>query len=459
MRTLCWLLVLLFLPVSLTASQVHEFALHNGMKVIVKEDNRAPIVVSQVWYRIGSSYEPQGKTGISHVLEHMMFKGTKNYGPNEFSRIIAGLGGRENAFTGRDYTAYFQTLSSEHLQTALELEADRMRNLLLDPAEVMKELDVVMEERRLRTDDQPTAVNNEQFNAVAWRVSPYRQPIIGWMQDIQNLTLDDLQAWYQRWYAPNNATLVVVGDVQADAVLALAQDTFGLLSPSELLPPMQLDEPPHQGVTRIQVRVPAKQPYLIMGYKAPVLATATADEAWEPYALEVMTAILSGGSSSRLTRNLVRGGEIAATAGAGYDAYSRLHGMVLFSGIPAEGRSIKDLEKALMSEIEKIRVEPVSEQELQRVITQTVASKVFELDSVFYQAMQIGLLDAAGLDWRLLDDYVDNLKAVTAEQVLAVAQRYLQPDNLSIAVLDPLPMDDSVMPTAAPMTGGRHHGM
>lgn len=452
-------LLLLLLPLPLAASDIQEYLLNNGMKVVVKEDNRAPIVVTQVWYRIGSSYEPQGKTGISHVLEHMMFKGTKNYGPNEFSRIIASLGGRENAFTGRDYTAYFQTLSTEHLRTAFELEADRMRNLLLDPEEVKKELDVVAEERRLRTEDQPNALTSEQFYAVAWRVSPYRQPIIGWMQDIHNLTLEDLQAWYQRWYAPNNATLVVVGDVKAEDVFTMAQDTFGLLSPSELLPPYQQDEPPHQGMTRVQVRVPAKQPYLIMGYKAPSLATIAAEEAWEIYALEVMTAILSGGDSARLSRNLVRGGEIAAAASAGYDGYARLAGMVTFSGIPAEGRSIKDLEKALMSEIEKIKAEPVTDQELQRVITQTIASKVYERDSVFYQAMQIGLLDAAGLDWRLLDSYVDNIKAVTPEQILAVAQRYLHADNLTIAVLDPLPMEEGVMPTAVAPQGGRHHGM
>ena len=214
-------------------ADVTEYQLDNGMQVIVKEDHRAPVAVSQVWYRVGASYEPDGITGISHALEHMMFKGTPQVGAGEFSRIISALGGTENAFTGSDYTAYFETLAVEHLERALELEADRMRNLLLDADEFAKEIAVVKEERRLRTEDKPSGRVYEQFNAVAWRSSPYRNPIIGWMNDLEHMTIDDLTAWYRRWYAPNNATLVVVGDVEPETVRAIAQRHFGTLAPSE----------------------------------------------------------------------------------------------------------------------------------------------------------------------------------------------------------------------------------
>ncbi|MGA1562528.1 MAG: M16 family metallopeptidase, partial [Gammaproteobacteria bacterium] len=229
------------------ATTVHEHQLENGMRVLVKEDNRAPVVVSQVWYRVGSSYEPAGLTGISHVLEHMMFKGTEKYGPNEFSKIIAQLGGRENAFTGRDYTAYFQRLEASRLEKALELEADRMRNLVLDEAEFLKEREVVAEERRMRTDDKPTSLTYERFLATAYVTSGYHHPVIGWMDDIQNWTIDDLRDWYQRFYAPNNALLVVVGDVKADDVFALAEKYFGPLQPSEINHPRDRAELPMLG--------------------------------------------------------------------------------------------------------------------------------------------------------------------------------------------------------------------
>ncbi|WP_043118553.1 M16 family metallopeptidase [Solemya velum gill symbiont] len=445
-------------PLAVQASQVQEFELENGMKVIVKEDHRAPIAVSQVWYKVGSSYEPEGQTGISHVLEHLMFKGTERYGPNEFSKIISENGGRENAFTGRDYTAYFQTLSSDRLNIAFDLEADRMRNLLLDEKEFQKERDVVTEERRLRTEDKPTALTYEQFNAVAWRVLPYRRPIIGWMSDLENLKIEDLRDWYQLWYAPNNATLVVVGDVDAEKIHTMAQETFGQLPPSDL-PVMKTPvEPAHNGVTRLQVKAPAKQPYLLMGFKAPVVTTVSEENAWEPYAMEALAAVLDGGDSARLSRSLIRGSSIANSAGASYNAYTRLPGMVMFDGVPAEGRSIKDLEKALLSEIEKVKAEPVAADELKRVVTQTVASKVYEKDSVFYQAMQIGMLETVGLDWRLTDSYVEKLRAVTPEQVQEVAQRYLQPDNMTIAILDPQPMDEKQAESKSRPHVGVKHG-
>jgi zinc protease len=434
------------------AGTVHEYALENGMKVIVKEDHRAPIVASQVWYKVGSSYEPDGITGISHALEHMMFKGTQNHKPGEFSRIIAANGGDENAFTGRDYTAYYEVLAKDRLEIALELEADRMRNLRLPAEEFAKEIEVVKEERRLRTEDQPTALTFEQFSAVAYRVLPYRNPVIGWMNDLQNMKVEDLREWYRLWYAPNNATLVVVGDVEPEQVLGLAKKYFGPFKAEPTPQVHTLREPPQRGVIRTLVRAPARQPYLLLGYKTPVVGTS--EEEWEPYALEMLAAILDGGDSARLSRNLIRGREIAVSAGAGYSAFSRFSAMLVMNGIPRDGHTVEELEAALRQEVARLREEPVTEQELDRVRAQVVAGEVYQLDSVNYQAMQIGLLETIGLRWQLLDEYVERINAVTAEQVQAVARKYLVDDNLTVASLDPLPLEQKQR--AGGTLGGRH---
>ena len=450
MRILLLLLSLAPLP-SLAAAQVHEYVLDNGMRVMVKEDHRAPIAVSQVWYRVGSSYEPQGITGISHVLEHMMFKGTAKRGPNEFSRIISDNGGEDNAFTGRDYTAYFQTIASDRLDVPFELEADRMQNLTLDAAEFAKEVEVVMEERRLRTEDKPTSLTFEKFNAVAYRALPYRQPVIGWMSDLEQMTADDLKSWYDRWYSPANALLVVVGDVNPDEVHKMAAETFGKVPRRDIAPAKGATEPEQRGPARLEVRLPAQQPYLIMGYKVPTLGQTS--EEWEPYALDVLTSVLDGGSSARFDRELVRGSRVAASVDADYSAFARLSDMLVLDAIPGEGKSVADVEAALKDQVRRLRETPIEEAELKRIIRQTVASKVFERDSVFYQAMQIGMLETMGLDWRLADDYVDRLREVTAEQVQEVARKYLVDDNLTVAVLDPLPMDEATAVHTAEANG------
>jgi len=433
--------------------QVYEYRLDNGMQVLVKEDHRAPIAVSQVWYKVGASYEPDGITGISHVLEHMMFKGTERHGPGEFSRIIAQNGGEENAFTGADYTAYFQTLAADRLEVSFELEADRMRNLRLAPEEFAKEVEVVKEERRLRTEDKPNALTYEQFNAVGYRVLPYRNPVIGWMNDLENLKAEDLQAWYRKWYAPNNATLVVVGDVQPEQVLALAKKHFGSLQAEEIPTLKPLKEPPHRGMVRTVVKAPAKQPYLILGYQTPVLKSA--EQEWEPYALEMLAAILGDGDSSRLARELVRGRALAVSADADYSAFSRLGALLSLDAIPAGETTVEQLEQALRAQVARLRDEPVSDGELERVRNQVLANKVYELDSVFYQAMQLGVLETVGLDWRLAFEYPEKIKAVTAEQVQAVANKYLIDDALTVAVLEPRPMDQQ-KPRQASVQGMRN---
>jgi zinc protease len=438
--------------VAAAAGPVHEYQLANGLKLIVKEDHRAPVVVSQVWYKVGSSYEHNGTTGISHVLEHMMFQGTRKHPAGEFSRIIAENGGSENAFTSRDYTAYFQQLEASRLAVSFRLEADRMRGLLLTDKQFQKEVRVVMEERRMRTDDRPESFTYERFMAAALIASPYRLPVIGWMNDLQHLRVEDLRAWYRRWYAPNNATVVVVGDVQPRQVLALAREYFGPLKPFKVRPPKPQLEPAQDGERRITVKVPAELPYVIMGYHVPVLATAA--QPWEPYALEVLAGILDGGDSARLPARLVRGSAVAASAGAGYDLYSRMSDLFLLDGTPARGQDIAAVEKALRAQIRAVQDQPVTGAELERVKARVVAQNVFQRDSTFYQAMQIGKLVAVGLDWRLADQYVDRIRGVTPAQVQAVARKYLVPNRLTVAVLDPLPMEPGARRPAPRSMGG-----
>ncbi len=432
----------------------HEFSLENGLKLLVKEDHRAPVVVSQVWYRVGSGYENTGITGISHMLEHMMFKGTPLHPSGELSHIIAANGGSENAFTARDYTAYFQSMENTRLGISFALEADRMRNLSMPSEEFVKEHEVVMEERRLRTDDNPRALLQEQLLATAFVNSPYHWSVIGWMGDIERLTVDDVRGWYHRWYAPNNATVVVVGDVHPEEVLKLAKQYFEPLPPTQGLSiPKDAPEPAQRGERRVTLKAPARLPFLVMGYHVPVLRSTTIP--WEPYALDVLAQLLDGDASARFTRELVRGQEVAASTDVSYDAAARLQDLFTLSGTPAQGKSIQALETALREQVRHMREEPVSAAELERVKTRAVADNVYQRDSVFYQAMQIGVFDSVRLDWHLADTYVDHIRAVTAEQVQAVARQYLLDDNLTVAILDPQPIDPH-HPVAEGAVGGDH---
>jgi len=453
MKSIPILLGLLVTHLAVAGPQVHEKVLDNGLKVLMKPDHRAPIVISQLWYKVGSSYEYGGVTGISHVLEHMMFKGSARFAPGEFSRIIAENGGNENAFTGRDYTAYFHSLAKDRLAIAFELEAERMCNLTLPEAEFLKELEVVKEERRLRTQDNPQALTFEQFNAAAYATSPYRIPIIGWAGDLEHLRVEDLRDWYRHWYAPNNATLVVVGDLEPAAVFALAEQHFGPLKPERVQPPKLRREPAQRGEKRLWVGAPAKEPYLILGYKATALGHG--GKAWEPYALEMLASVLDGGRSARFSRELVRGTRVAASASAAYSPFTRLPGLFMIDGTPAKGRTVEALERAFRAQIERVRDEPVATSELERIRTQLTARKVYEQDSVFYQAMQLGRLETVGLGWPLADQYVEHLSRITPEQIQAVARKYLIPDKLTVARLEPRPLDGKLPKPQA--TGGHGH--
>ena len=393
MRINSLLIFMLVIPITAFADvSIQEFKLDNGLKLVVQEDHRSPVVVSQVWYRAGSMDEVNGKTGVAHVLEHMMFKGTKAVPAGQFSRLIAAAGGKENAFTSTDYTCYFQQLEKSNLPLAFKLEADRMVNLNLTKEEFDKEIKVVMEERRWRTDDKPQSMVNEAFQGTVYRAHPYARPVVGFMNDLENMTYEDALEWYTHWYAPNNATIVVVGDVNAQEVYQLAKQYFGKLKPKVLPARKPQVEPVQIGERRVMVKAPAKQSYLLMGYHVPSLKDA--DQDWEPYALEVLAGVLSGNPAARLNQKLVRETQLAVDVSAGYDLLSRGR-LSLFEldGTPSEGKTVADLEAGLLQQIEKIKESGVTVEELDRVKAGVIAADVYQRDSMFYQAMQIGTVE------------------------------------------------------------------
>jgi zinc protease len=433
-------------------SAVQERKLANGLRVIVKEDHRAPTAVHMVWYRAGSMDEVSGTSGVAHVLEHLMFKATKTVKSGEFSRRIAAAGGRENAFTNRDYTAYFQQVPKAALSMVMRLEADRMSNLLVTESEFASEIRVVMEERRLRTEDRPRALVAEALNAEAYFAHPYRRPVIGWMSDLANMSYLDARDWYARWYAPNNAFVVVVGDVKADEVFAFAQKYYGRIKPRPLPARKPQLEQRQRGVRRLVVKAPAELPYLLMGWKCAVLRDADRDR--EPYALEVLNWVLDGNESARLNQSLVRDSRVAGEVGAYYDLTARGPGMCLLEGTPGQGRGVAELEAGLRAELARLAREGVTADELARVKAQVVASQIFKRDSIFGQAMEIGQYESAGLSYRDIDRALERIKTVTVEQVRAVAQNYFVDDQLTVVALDPQPLDRA---QARPATSGTRH--
>lgn len=434
------LLGILSMPLTTLAAEpqpTHEFSLDNGLKVIVREDHRAPVVVSQLWYKVGSSYETPGRTGLSHVLEHMMFKGSENLGPGEASRILRELGAEENAFTSDDYTAYYQVLARDRLEVALELEADRLASLRLPPEEFARELEVVKEERRLRTDDSPSALAYERFQAMAYPASGYGTPTIGWAADLERMKVEDLRAWYQDWYVPNNATLVVVGDVTAEEVKTLAERHFGGI-PARPVPvakqPLELDEP---GERRIELKLRTQLPSLLYGFNVPGLATT--GNAREIHALRLIDALLDGGYSARIPARLERGEELVSGAGAWYDAHVRGDSLFVLSATPnvQKGKTLKEVEAGLWRLLDELKEIPPTPEELERVRAQVIAGLVYERDSITQQATTIGQLETVGLSWRLMDEELAALEAVTAEDIQAAARRYFTPARLSVAHILP----------------------
>lgn len=455
---LAWLLLWGVAATAQTSAPVDQFTLSNGLTLIVKPDRRAPTAVHMLWLRVGSMDEVDGTSGVAHVLEHMMFKGTPSLPPGEFSRRVAALGGRENAFTSRDYTGYFQQIPAERLEDVMRLEADRFANNQWNDDEFVREIEVVKEERRQRTEDNPRALLHEALNAAIFMASPYRRPIVGWMSDLDAMTAEDVRDFYRRWYVPANAVVLVAGDVEPQRVRLLAEKYYGAL-PART-PPMRKPrvEPPQSGIRRIEIKAPAEQAYLAMAFKVPALqslepATAEQDDA---LALTVLAAVLDGYSGARLDRALTQGSDrVADSVGAHNGLWGRGPQLFSLEGVPAAGKTVQQLETALREQVARVAREGVTQVELNRVKTRWVASEVYKLDSVFNQARELGSNWVLGLPLDAGERLIARLRGVTAAQVQAVASKYFGDDQLTVAVLQPQPVDKTHKPRpSAP--GARH---
>lgn len=410
--------------------QVTEDTLPNGLTVLVLEDHNAPVVTLQVWYKVGARNERLGITGISHLLEHLMFRGTPKYGPGEFSKLVQAAGGMENAFTSDDYTVYFENTASQHLDLLISLEADRMVNLTLDEAGFQSERKIVMEERRLRTTDQPAADLWEQVSAAAYTAHPYGWPVVGWMNDLESLTLEDVKRYRQIYYAPNNAILIIAGDVKPETLLPQIRSTFGAAQAGTPPPPVTAKEPPQRGERRITLKRPASLPIYMAAYHVPNYI----DD--DSFALSMLSIILAGGRSSRLQTILVEKKAIALSADADYDRTAHDPTLFFLSMRVAPGKQWQDAEAALYQEVEKLKTTPVSEKELQRAQNLVEAAFIYGQDSLFYRAQQLGEFAALG-DWKLIQKVIPGIRAVTAADIQRVAQSYLREENRTVGILIP----------------------
>ena len=449
-----------------TPPKVEQFKLANGLTVIVKPDRRAPTAVHMLWVKVGSMDEVDGASGVAHVLEHMLFKGTLDVKAGEFSRQVAALGGRENAFTSKDYTGYFQQIPANRLEDVMKLEADRFANNQWPDEEFKKELEVVKEERRMRTEDNPHSLLHEALSATVFVASPYRRPIVGWMSDLQAMTPNDARDFYRRWYVPANAVLVVAGDVDVAQVRALAEKYYGPV-PGGVLPVRKpREEPKQMGLRRLDFKAPAEQAYVSLAFKVPGLqslqtitaspssATPSADA--DALSLTVLAAVLDGYSGARLERALVQGDDrVADSAGAYNGLMGRGPQLFMLEGVPAPGKTAAQVEKALRDQVARIAREGVTETELNRVKTQWVASEVYKLDSIFNQARELGSYWMQDLPLDAGEQLITRLRAITADQVKSVAARYFGDDQLTVAVLLPQPLDKSTKPRT-PAASSRH---
>jgi zinc protease len=410
---------------------VTEKVFPNGLKVLLKEEHKAPVATFQIWYRVGSRNECLGKTGLSHMLEHMMFKGTKKYGPKTFSQTVQRNGGNDNAFTSHDYTAYFETFAADRIGISLDLESDRMQNLLIEPKEFSSERDVVKEERRMRTEDDPVTAMVEQMMTVAFSAHPYQWPVIGWMADISNFTRDDLASHYRTYYVPNNATIVVVGDFDTKTLLSQIEKYFGAIPRGPETPRVGAVEPKHLGERRVIVRRQAELPAVFAGFNTPTVKHE------DSYPLEVLQGILSSGKSSRLYRSLVYEKQIALYAGGDYDNISADPNLFyVYAGV-MPGKTPEEVEAALFAEIDRFKNEPVTDDELQKAKNQIEAAFIMGRDSNFNQAMQLGQFESIA-SWRLLETYVARIRSVTKEDVARVAKEYFSADNRTVGILIPV---------------------
>ncbi|MFQ5589078.1 MAG: M16 family metallopeptidase [Nitrospiria bacterium] len=429
--SLIFSLLTLFFVNPLHATAIQKTVLDNGLNVVLWEEHKAPVVTFQIWYKVGSRNEVSGKTGLSHLMEHMMFKGTEKYGKGAFSRIVAKNGGTENAFTGNDYTAYFENLSADRIGLSLELESDRMQHLLIDPEEFLLERDVVMEERRTRTDDDPYSYLVENLYAIAFLVHPYHTPVIGWMSDLENLSREDIAAHYRTYYVPNNATIVAVGDFDAEALLEKIKRHFGTI-PQGPDPPQRVPPEPEQiGMRRSIVKREAQLPFVFIGYPAPNYTSP------DTYALTVLSNILSNGKSARLYHSLVYTQQIALETGGYYSGLTTDPEIFYLYATAQKGTTPEALEAALDAEIRRIQTEGVTQKELEKAQNQIEAEYLMASDSNFYRGMQVGTAETVGAGYQYVLDYTAEIRKVTTEDVRRAAQTYLIEDKKNVGILIP----------------------
>ncbi|MFN0296842.1 M16 family metallopeptidase [Acinetobacter albensis] len=415
------------------ARTTFETTLKNGLKVIIREDHRSPMVMTQIWYAVGSSDESGNLLGISHILEHMMFKGTQKVPNDEFTRLSRMYGGSINASTFTNYTNYYQLYPKTYFPLALELEADRMRNLLLRQQDFEPEVKVVMEERRLRTDDNPRSLAFERFKWIAYPTSHYRQPVIGHMKNLQNIQLKDVKKWYQDWYTPNNAVLIIVGDVDAENALRQVQKYFGDI-PSRNTPPRNdVLEFDRVGYRHMELNLAVKVPNLYMAWNVRSLATAKNPQ--DAYALTIIKNVLDSGISSRLQDRLVRDKKVLTALSVSYDPYNRGDSLFSVSALPADGISLQEAEKAIQDEINILKTELIQPKEVERVTAKFVANLIYSQDDIVGQSKMIGNLEINGLSYRLIDQLPQHFETVTPQDIQRVANIYFVRDNLSTLYL------------------------
>lgn len=433
-------------------NNIREYQLPNGLTLVVKPDHRAPIVLSEIWYKVGSSYEPLGITGISHVLEHMMFKGTPTYPPGTILSLVAEHGGNQNAMTGADFTMYYQEWAANNLDLSFSLEADRMQNLLLDPKLFDTERQVVEEERRMSVDNDPNMVTYERFKAALFPNTPYGHPDIGWPADLKQLTVDDLRQWYQTWYTPNNAILVIVGDVNPNKVYELAEEHFGNIKPKPLPAIKQFTNLTKTTTILQTVKAPAKLPAIFIGFNVP--SVPSQHNSQDPYALDVINHLLAGDNSALLFKNVVRGSAIATYVEGNYNLYARLPTMFAIAAQPTTTHSNTELKQAILQQIQQLQTTPITQSELNRVKNSMLAMQIYNQDELSDEAYMIGSLESVGLSAREIDNYQRQIKKVTPADIQEVAKKYLIPRNMTITTLTPLPIPDT---TTANTTQGDSH--
>ena len=448
---------------------VEQFTLANGLTVIVKPDHRAPTVAHMLWVRVGSMDEVDGTSGVAHALEHMMFKGTPTVKPGDFSRQVAALGGRENAFTGRDNTGYYQQIPASKLENVMRLEADRFASSQWADDEFKREIEVVKEERRMRTEESPRAMMNENATAMTFMASPYRRPVVGWMSDLDAMTPDDVRDFHRRWYVPGNAALVVAGDVEVAQVRQLAEKYYGPITARPVPARKPRSEPAQTGLRRLDFKAPASQAYVDLTFKVPQLAandllalsevaksantassvprSPTASGSRDALALTVLAAVLDGYSGARLERALVQGEErVADSAGASNGLMGRGPQLFTLEGVPAAGKTTQQVADALRQQVAVVARDGVSEAELSRVKTQWAASETYKLDSVFNQARELGSNWILGLPLDASTRVISALRSITSKEVQAVAAKYFSDDQLTVATLLPQPIDPNKKP-------------